>query len=214
MKVQLATDPPISFFPDVAVVGSSEHLLCSSHGTEIDTHQEVIRFNRAGTKGFEEHVGRRTTLRVVNFHTFQSVWPFSVTSKPPDFDIDFCRKLRRTRIAVHSRRPIDDPYPYVDRSNRVVCLYSSPVVARINSILFANEIEVTFITEPRVGFVTVIILVASGVAPYLYGFGVDEGKVSDRKYWWRDADSNRESTDLEALALRCLESRRLVRIHR
>ena len=42
MKVQLATDPPISFSHDVAVVGSSEDILNSSYGPGIDTHQEVM----------------------------------------------------------------------------------------------------------------------------------------------------------------------------
>ena len=214
MNVQLATEPPINFSRDVAVVGSSKDLLNSSYGTEIDSHEEVIRFNRAGTERFERQVGSRTTLRVVNFHTFQSFWPESVRNTAPGFDVHFCRKLRRSLIAVHSREPIEDPHRYVESSNRVVCLFATPVVARINSILFAHEVEVTFITEPRTGFVTIVMLVASGIVPCLFGFGVDEGKVSDRKYWWREADDYLESMDLEALALRRLEDQGKVHIYR
>ena len=214
MKVQLATDPPISFFRDVAVVGSSEEILSSSYGAEIDTHQEVIRFNRAVTDGVERQVGSRTTLRVVNFHTFQSFWPYSIERTPPDLDVDFCRKLRRTLIGVHSRKPVEDPYRCVDRTNRVVCIFPAPVVARINWILFERGIEVTFIAEPRVGFVTVILLVDSGIEPHLYGFGVDEGKVSTRKYWWKEVNSNRESIYQEAAVLRSLESRGRIHVHR
>ncbi|XP_062327522.1 ST3 beta-galactoside alpha-2,3-sialyltransferase 8 [Osmerus eperlanus] len=44
-----------------AVVGNSGNLLGASYGKLIDTHNTVIRMNKAVTVGFEEHVGNRTT---------------------------------------------------------------------------------------------------------------------------------------------------------
>ncbi|KAK3280217.1 hypothetical protein CYMTET_11936 [Cymbomonas tetramitiformis] len=48
-----------------AVVGNSGLLLKYRQGRAIDAHDAVFRFNDAPTKGFEDHVGRRTTLRIV-----------------------------------------------------------------------------------------------------------------------------------------------------
>jgi len=47
-------------------VGSSNSLLASQHGSAIDAHTAVIRFNQAPTAGYESHVGSRTTLRIQN----------------------------------------------------------------------------------------------------------------------------------------------------
>eukprot|EP00899_Mesostigma_viride_P013082 jgi/Mesvir1/21775/Mv04174-RA.1 len=46
-----------------AVVGSSDHMLGCSAGSEIDGHDVVIRLNDAPTVGHERDVGSRTTLR-------------------------------------------------------------------------------------------------------------------------------------------------------
>ncbi|XP_039971746.1 ST3 beta-galactoside alpha-2,3-sialyltransferase 8 [Xiphias gladius] len=44
-----------------AVVGNSGNLRWSQHGDLIDSHNSVIRMNKAVTKGFEKDVGNRTT---------------------------------------------------------------------------------------------------------------------------------------------------------
>ncbi|XP_060464543.1 alpha-N-acetyl-neuraminyl-2,3-beta-galactosyl-1,3-N-acetyl-galactosaminide alpha-2,6-sialyltransferase [Panthera onca] len=51
-----------------AVVSSSGQMLGSGLGAEIDSAECVLRMNQAPTVGFEEDVGRRSTLRVVS-HT-------------------------------------------------------------------------------------------------------------------------------------------------
>ncbi|XP_076848752.1 beta-galactoside alpha-2,6-sialyltransferase 2b [Brachyhypopomus gauderio] len=59
---QLAGAP----FRTCAVVSSAGALLRSSLGKEIDSHDAVLRFNAAPTKGFEYHVGSKTTIRIIN----------------------------------------------------------------------------------------------------------------------------------------------------
>ena len=47
-----------------AVVGASGSVLAARHGDIIDSHQHVLRINRVLTRGFEAHVGHRTTLNL------------------------------------------------------------------------------------------------------------------------------------------------------
>lgn len=47
-----------------AVVGSSASLLSREFGAEIDSADVVVRINTAPTRGFERHVGRRTSVRI------------------------------------------------------------------------------------------------------------------------------------------------------
>lgn len=49
-----------------AVVGNGGSLLLEKFGKRIDAADAVIRFNGGITKGFEAHVGRKTTVRLVN----------------------------------------------------------------------------------------------------------------------------------------------------
>ncbi|KAJ0050286.1 hypothetical protein NL108_014897, partial [Boleophthalmus pectinirostris] len=58
-----------------AVVGNSGNLRNSGYGRLIDSHQSVLRMNRAVTWGFERDVGNRTT------HHF--LYPESAVDLPP-----------------------------------------------------------------------------------------------------------------------------------
>ncbi|XP_007437220.1 beta-galactoside alpha-2,6-sialyltransferase 1 [Python bivittatus] len=49
-----------------AVVSSAGSMKQSHLGAEIDSHDAVLRFNGAPTKGFQVDVGEKTTLRLVN----------------------------------------------------------------------------------------------------------------------------------------------------
>ncbi|XP_063162806.1 beta-galactoside alpha-2,6-sialyltransferase 1 [Candoia aspera] len=49
-----------------AVVSSAGSMKQSHLGAEIDSHDAILRFNGAPTKGFQVDVGEKTTLRLVN----------------------------------------------------------------------------------------------------------------------------------------------------
>lgn len=49
-----------------AVVGSAGQLLQRTYGAAIEAHDAVVRVNEAFTAGYEDHVGIRTDLRVLN----------------------------------------------------------------------------------------------------------------------------------------------------
>lgn len=56
-----------------ALVSSSGQLLNSSAGKEIDQHECVIRMNLSPTKGYEQDVGNKTTIRFLSFGASQYV---------------------------------------------------------------------------------------------------------------------------------------------
>ncbi|KAK3260058.1 hypothetical protein CYMTET_30970, partial [Cymbomonas tetramitiformis] len=55
-----------SRFRTCALVGNAGHITKRDYGMYIDSHELVVRFNVLPTIGFEQFVGRKTSLRVVN----------------------------------------------------------------------------------------------------------------------------------------------------
>ncbi|CAH1183746.1 unnamed protein product [Phaedon cochleariae] len=53
-------------FNSCAIIASAGSLKNSNLGSFIDSHDLVMRFNNAPTKGFEVDVGRKTTIRLLN----------------------------------------------------------------------------------------------------------------------------------------------------
>lgn len=51
----------------VAIVGNSSSIRSWNNGEKIDSYDLVVRFNRAYTKGVEEHVGSRTDVLFSNY---------------------------------------------------------------------------------------------------------------------------------------------------
>eukprot|EP00959_Pyramimonas_sp_CCMP1952_P263929 5519285-Pyramimonas_sp.AAC.1 len=66
-----------NFYETCAIVGSSGILLNYEDGAEIDEHDMVFRFNSAPTKGYEKHVGKKTTFRITNTQN----WGFHESEK-------------------------------------------------------------------------------------------------------------------------------------
>ena len=67
-----------------AVVGASGSVLAARDGALIDAHQHVLRINRVRTRGFEAHVGSRTTLNLFWGHsTHLERWQAQQRALPP-----------------------------------------------------------------------------------------------------------------------------------
>lgn len=70
MKRLKLTNPKRLVKPKFAVAASGTNLLNNEHGEIIDGFSEVVGFNRGPTKGYEKHVGSKTTIRIANNHVF------------------------------------------------------------------------------------------------------------------------------------------------
>lgn len=67
--VSIVKEEPLKLHCELCgIVSSSGQMLGQAIGAEIDNYPCVMRMNNAPTQGFEDDVGRRTTLRVVS-HT-------------------------------------------------------------------------------------------------------------------------------------------------
>ncbi|MCB0353459.1 MAG: glycosyltransferase family 29 protein [Bdellovibrionales bacterium] len=96
---------PPSSANSCAVVGNSGVLLQQEYGPEIDSHDFVIRFNQARTRGYERRTGAKTSLRILNLH---SVLAFNGEMKNlneaqdifSNFSSDIFRELQETHYLL------------------------------------------------------------------------------------------------------------------
>ena len=97
-KIKLIS-PNIFLSESIAIIGNSSSILRKKLGSVIDSHDDVVRFNRAKTKSFEDCVGIRTTLRVINNPTFICAnFKPGYGWKENDPDTDFALTLKNINI--------------------------------------------------------------------------------------------------------------------
>jgi len=161
--------PCLTLGATVAIVGSSGRLSGAGLGPRIDRCDDVVRFNRAPTEGFESDVGKKTTLRVTNNHVFGNVdiRNQGFTNQPPNF----VRDLRDANILF-----VGPNLTYWER--RAEHIHSS-----CNAYLFDYS-KMVDIKEPflcssqsslQVGSVAIALCLAAGIVPELYGFDLESG---------------------------------------
>lgn len=157
----------------VAVVGSSGHLLQRNYSSLIDSHDAVIRFNHAITKGYEDYVGAKTTHRVVNQHVFDGSTP---KDRFPTADPNFVPKLKNQHILLI--RPFSNPNIYKKRSpNNHVTILSDENWNYYRKILGNKK-------DPSVGFIGVMVAISTSTEVNVFGFDqTNEPNLSKRHYW-------------------------------
>lgn len=89
--------------PSCAVVGSADILRFFPLGAEIDSHARVWRINQAPTHHFEQWVGSRTHVRVVN-HVMADAWNGQKVQRPGEFVFnnsdEFPRHLCKSSLCI------------------------------------------------------------------------------------------------------------------
>lgn len=171
--------PNLVLDENVAIIGSSARLLEKTYGNQIDLYSEVIRFNRAPVVGYEDHVGSKTTLRVVNNHVFDNVdiSDQGFTNQPKKF----IKKLRKSNILYIGRdnKPWEKRKKNSHKSNKLFKFQYE----------YSNSLKNTFNinTDPSdlltIGTIFTFLCVISDIKPTLYGFDLDNEK---RTHYFED----------------------------
>jgi hypothetical protein len=96
-----------------AVVGNAGILLDQEYGEFIDSHDIIIRSNQALTIGYENCVGSRTDIRILNVHNFSPHSPnsgrnLSLQNDFPAFDNDFVLKVSNEHIIINTAPSLSD----------------------------------------------------------------------------------------------------------
>lgn len=191
-KIKLI-DPCIFLSESVAIIGNSSSILRKKLGRVIDSHDDVVRFNRAKTKSFEDYVGTRTTLRVINNPTFEcaSIKPGHGWEES-DNDVDFAFTLKNINIITISPHIIkkDLKIKYSKKENKyfflekkflqfIVCIYFSK-----NLSIFFNLVSILLQRKNfSIGLYTILLCIISGIKPNLYGFDLSENMKLRSHYW-------------------------------
>ena len=180
MMVQIKPVRPNLFLQkSLAIVGSSAALKEQELGEYIDTFEEVVRFNRAPTTGWENFVGSKTTLRVANNHVFANVKhnvggdEHCTDWKPEGQPQNFIKELKNQKILLLNRdcSAWETRYNYIDPTSKAFLGdYDC-----IESYGGANS--------PSVGYAFICLCIMNGIKPTLFGFGLDEEDNKASHYW-------------------------------
>lgn len=157
--------PQLMVNSNIALVASSSNLLEREYGKTIDSFDEVVRFNRAPTKGYEKYVGSKTTIRIANNHVFGNVlhsgWD---TDAQPTFFIKEQKNINIVHLgpeAVHW----GDRSQHIDPSSRAFLVDCNAIQRDIFSL--TNE-------RPSAGFGFLFICLISDLHPHIFGYGFGE----------------------------------------
>lgn len=165
--------PDLVMSDSVAIVGSSDDLLGSGFGKEIDDFTDVIRFNQAPVDGYEADVGSKTTMRMMG-HSILLGLPQS------DGDPMFAATLRNTRICHHGNwnpyvGQYPTTYPDIHPSNEFFFFCYDQMDAEIHPVLPANIVLTS-------GLRMMFSLIRAGIVPHLFGFDLDASNL--RNHYW------------------------------
>lgn len=171
--------PSLEINNNIAVVGSSSILKNLNQSKIIDSHQEVLRFNRAPVEKYSNLVGSKTTIRICNHHVFEGLDPGSRFTKEGQ-PKDFIKNTKNCNIIIgngNSKKQWESRENKIDKTSKAYYIVSD----------FIQEIktEFKFTKEPSVGFIGTLILVKNGIIPNLFGFGINEEVMT---HYWEDRD--------------------------
>lgn len=180
--------PDLILHESVAIVGSSNNVLNRYNGGVIDRFKEVVRFNRAPVKGYEQDVGSRTTLRVVNPHVF-TCEKFTRWKT----DNNFVQRIRNGRIVCmgHHSKGHFKRQEKIDKSNQ---LFHCEHFGSIKIPEIKNG-------TPTIGIAFIWLCIQADIVPHVFGFGVYENGIS-HYFEERDNKSNCHNYNPERDALK------------
>ena len=184
-------NPEIKVSKKLAIVGSSSSILNKKNGIKIDNFDDIIRFNNAKVENYEEFVGTKTTIRVVNNPTFEcfAIWDYK------EDDQYFIKNLENMNILVIS------PYQIKKEFKKMNCSPSNNYFFLENKYfqylcifyfmkkisIFGNFLRILLHKKNfSIGFYTIVLCIISGIKPSLFGFDLNEN-MDERSHYWEKA---------------------------
>ena len=213
--------PNINISEDLAIVGSSKSILKKNFGKEIDTYQDVIRFNKSPVKNYEKFVGSKTTIRVVNNVVFEFYQSQDNSNQKDTGSINFLEKTKI--ITINSSKIIEEKkknilinsnkYFFLEgKFFKFVCMFYFFYKLDIFRDLFMMLIKKK---KFSVGFTTILLCIISGIKPTLFGFDVSED-MSLRSHYWESPEvvklSERHDLNMEHTIINKFNFNNLIRI--
>jgi len=159
--------------PSIAVIGNSGTLLENEFGKEIDSYDLVIRCNLARVKGFEKHVGSKTSIRCIAGKSF---W-YDLKGKFEAFDNNFIPSLNETLIIKAT--PLNNAIQGIMKnfnSKNTIHFFTQEFKNYCNNL--SNSQDVT------VGFCSVILACALSDNVSIYGFNFFREKDWEKKHYF------------------------------
>lgn len=165
---------------EVILVGSSSNLLKTKKGSIIDTFEEIVRFNRAPTTGFEKHVGSKTTVRFCNPHVF-------LNNEFEGQDMEFIPNLTNQKIITPLSITDYEFYRMYDSSCKYEIIDRKQEYSKCME-KYSEKINLDLSYqghEPSLGLVGVCYYLNKNLVPTIYGFDVEsQNYLSSPHYWW------------------------------
>lgn len=144
----------------VCLVGNSGLMLEKKWGREIDNYDIIIRFNHAPTEGYQEYVGSKTTLRLVNGHCFGGT---TNIKRNPSATSEFLPSLPPQDIICKTWNVEEFMRGVIKNVNRHNLFFINPQ--------FISEVsKYTPGQEPTAGFVMLMLLLSKFNDVNMYGF--------------------------------------------
>lgn len=199
-------NPNLYLDRNVAVIGSSGALLGSGLGKTIDTFKEVVRFNRAPTNGFENDVGSKTTLRVVNNHVFDNkdITKAGFSNSPANFvrDLRNCKILYVGPDICPWNRRYENSHP----SNELF-LFDYRSMYDVKKV-----IGCTFEQNLLIGTTFIALCILASIKPTVFGFDLEP--LSRTHYWQerpKEADIINHNPSVESKIIQNLINKNILR---
>jgi hypothetical protein len=206
-------DPLLSLHENIAIVGSSPCILENDYGNFIDTFDDVVRFNRAPTSGWEKHVGSKTTLYVTNNHVFDNIPHNAKPGKWPGKGqpTNFIKDLKNQRVLLLNRHA-NTVWPKrkgnVDQSSQA--FLGSYTAARnwwIKHYPLHKPSKYNF--DPSCGMAFILLCLKNLIIPHLFGFGLAD---THAQHYWEDKGTatSHAYTDERKCLKRWAEEKKLI----
>lgn len=214
--------PNIFLSKNIAIVGNSSSILNKKLGKVIDEYDDVVRFNKAKIKNFEDYVGAKTTLRVINNPTFECA-NFGPGWEESDNDSNFALTLRNMNILTISPYMIKKniKIKYSKQENKYFFLerkffqFIASIYFFKNLTIFLSLISILFQRKNfSIGLYMILLCIISGIKPNLYGFDLSED-MSLRSHYWEKAGKVGRFHDLskEHIIIKKLLELNFIKLH-